>query len=418
MRPTLLIAASCLLPLWGCADPHSPPASDDTAGPQPPWAEAGGDFDLGPVQAGPFGPPPLEARAKAFPSVGSVPLTVALEAKGSTGAWAVARWHFGDGTTAAGIQAQYAYLAAGSHTVTLELVDRFGQQAQDTIVIEVDGADCPVPGEYEQLGEVAYEEIDEVSGLVDSRRNPGVLWVHNDSGDGPFLYALSHSGEHLGVWEVDGASARDWEDLTTGQDPETGAWLLYVGDIGDNSETRDSIVVYRMEEPEVDPEGGEQGGTLTAAVIELEYPYGNKHNAETLMVDPVTDDLYIVTKSYDGTTGVFRKPAPHDSDELTTTEEIVWLDFSSSPLSGNATTGGAFSPLGDRIAIRTYGTTAYVWLRDGSETVAEALADDPCPVTMPSERQAETIEFSVAGDALLSISEGEAQPIHRLPFDG
>ncbi len=412
MHPKPLIAA-CLLPSWGCAElpPHS--ADEDST---PPWAEVAWDEEHGPTDMT-HGPPSLEARAKAFPSAGDAPLTVALEAKGSQGAWTVARWDFGDGTQATGTRALHSYLSAGSYTVTLEIVDRFGQRDWDRLVIDVARAGCPDPGEYEELGVVAYQGINEASGLVDSRRNPGVLWVHNDSGDGPYLYALSHSGEHLGVWEVEDANARDWEDLAAGQDPETGAQLLYVGDIGDNSETRDAVVVYRMEEPAVDPEGGEQGGTISAAAIELTYPYGNKHNAETLMVDPVTDDLYIVTKSYDGTTGVFRKPAPHSGGEQATLEEVTWLDFATSPLGGNATTGGAFSPLGDRFVIRTYATTAYLWLRDGSQSVADALATDPCPITMPWERQAETIEFSVAGDALLSISEGEAQPIYRLPLE-
>ena len=417
MRTMPLIAAACLLPSWGCAGLQTESIGDDTAGASGAFAEVAWDDKLGPLDDVPFQAPALVAKARAFPPAGEAPLMVALEAKASSGAGTLIRWHFEDGSTASGTRVQHNFLSAGNHTVTLELRDRFGQRAEDTIVISVARADCPAAGTYEELGVVAYEEIDEASGLVDSRRNPGVLWVHNDSGDGPFLYALSHSGEHLGVWDVDGASARDWEDLAASQDPETGAQLLYVGDIGDNSETRDSVVVYRIEEPQVDPEGGEQGGTLTALAIELDYPHGNKHNAETLMVDPVTDDLYIVTKSYDGTTGIFRKPAPHEADTLTTMEEITWLDFSSSPLGGNATTGGAFSPLGDRFVIRTYGSTVYVWLRDGAESVEEALETDPCPLTMPWERQAETIEFSIAGDALLSISEGETQPIHRLPLD-
>ena len=402
----------CLILQGGCAPGPGQRDGDDTADP---GALFGEDRDQGST-AHPPTPPQLVAIAQAFPHAGSVPLTVDLRSKASLGARTLTHWDLGDGHGAWGEWVQHSYLSAGSYRVTLEIIDRFGQRDQETLTIDVARATCPSVGEASELGLVEYSEIDEASGLVDSRLNPGVLWVHNDSGDGPFLYALSHSGAHLGVWEIDGISARDWEDLAAGRDPITGEHLLYVGDIGDNGESRDSILVYRLAEPLVSVDGDDQGGLVTAAVLELDYPNDTRHNAETLMVDPVTDDIYIVTKSYQGDTGIFRKPAPHSDGERVTLEEVAWLDFSADPLSGNATTGGAFSPLGDRLAIRTYGTTAYVWLRDGADSMEQVLASEPCALSLPGERQSESLEFTVDGDALLSISEGTAQPINHIPL--
>ena len=67
------------------------------------------------------------------------------------------------------------------------------------------------PRILEQVG-VVPDELRESSGLAISRTQPGVLWSHNDSGDGPNLYALDISGKLLGVFRVNGAMARDWED--------------------------------------------------------------------------------------------------------------------------------------------------------------------------------------------------------------
>jgi hypothetical protein len=417
-----LLTLAALLPSWGCTVWSHTEGCDcscscDCTGPGCP-EQACEDSGVPHDSATPWRRqrPGLEPLIRAFPSRGAVPLTVGVEAKGSEGAWTVARWDFDDGEPVTGPTAEHTYLAAGSYTLRLELQDRFGQRAWDQLEIQVDLASCPGQGQATELGTVAFEEIDEASGLVDSRANPGVLWVHNDSGDEAYLYALNYDGEHLGEWEIENARARDWEDLATGRDPQTGAWMLYIGDIGDNPGNRDSISVYRVPEPIVIADGGEQGGTLVAAHIELNYPDKASFNAETLLLDPATDDLYVVTKDYGGSTGVFRKPAPHHDGERATLEEIAWLDFSSDPLGGNATTGGAFSPLGDRFVIRTYATTAYLWIRDGADSVQEALEADPCTVTMPAERQAETIAFSARGDALLSISEGQAQPINRVPL--
>ncbi len=423
MRAHTLFAAVCLAPLWGCAAVHDAPEHEDTAS-----AELGstgiGVWDSERDPAGddtggtcPHGPPGMVARAQAFPARGAVPLSVDFESKASQGTQARARWDLGDGAKATGGRVRHTYLSAGSYTVVLSLQDRFGQRVRDTLVMDVAPATCPSVGQAQVLGEVEHEGVNEASGVVDSRMNPGVIWVHNDSGDGPFLYALSHTGEHLGTYELLDASARDWEDLAAGQDPESGEHLLYIGDIGDNSETRESVVVYRVPEPRVLASGGEQGGTLSGATLELVYPDGLAHNAETLMVDPVTDTIYVVTKSYGGTTGIFSKPPPHLHGERATLEERAWLDFASSPLSGNATTGGAFSPLGDRLVIRTYGSTAYMWLRDGADTMEQVLAKEPCALSLPWERQAESLAFSVAGDALLSISEGPQAPINWIPLE-
>src|ERR1700704_1547269 len=51
----------------------------------------------------------------------------------------------------------------------------------------------------------------ESSGVAVSHTYPGVLWTHNDSGDGPYLYATDLRGADRGALLVPGAQAIDWE---------------------------------------------------------------------------------------------------------------------------------------------------------------------------------------------------------------
>lgn len=269
---------------------------------------------------------------------------------------------------------------------------------------------CPSSEAPVAVGAVDDEALTETSGLAEGRANPGVLWVHEDSGAGPELRALSADGGTLGIWSLE-AGAQDWEDIAAVSEPETGAALIYVGDIGDNGEERDAVVVYRVAEPEVGA-----GGALTAEAITLAYPEGPR-DSEALLADPETGDLFLVTKDRDGQSGVYRKAAPHAPDTTEPAEPaelslVASLDFSSEPLAGVMTTGGDISPDGRWIVIRTYLQDAYLWYRAPGQTVGEALAGEPCVVELPAEPQGESVGFSLDGQGLYTLSEGELQTVY------
>src|SRR6267142_6134039 len=62
-------------------------------------------------------------------------------------------------------------------------------------------------GPPSRVGFLENRAIDESSGIVASRTSPGMYWTHNDSGDGPFIYAFDDRGHSRGVWRVTGAVA-------------------------------------------------------------------------------------------------------------------------------------------------------------------------------------------------------------------
>ena len=68
-------------------------------------------------------------------------------------------------------------------------------------------------------GTVTIEAVREISGVASSNNYADVIWMHNDSRGGPFLYATTSAGAPLGTFELDAATF-DWEDMALGPGPE------------------------------------------------------------------------------------------------------------------------------------------------------------------------------------------------------
>ncbi len=158
-----------------------------------------------------------------------------------------------------------------------------------------------------EIGHLADRAITESSGVVASRRTGGrLLWTHNDSGDGPFVYAFGPHGEKRGTFRLRGVdTVTDCEDIAIGPGPQAGVPYLYLGDIGDNTGVRTAVshvcTVYRVPEPSVPPSARastQAHPVLTAATEAFRYVYPDgPHNAETLLVHPRTGRIYVVAKN-------------------------------------------------------------------------------------------------------------------------
>ncbi|MGQ0802654.1 MAG: hypothetical protein ACT4PI_02140 [Actinomycetota bacterium] len=251
-------------------------------------------------------------------------------------------------------------------------------------------------------GQVQSNDLTEISGIEASAISPGVLWAHNDSGDSPRVFAMTASGQHLGWFGLTGASNVDWEALSLGPGPVAGQSYLYVGDIGDNNHVRPSIVVYRVAEPAVDvnnPPG--DGQTLVGVeTFVLTYPDG-PHDAEALLVDPVSGDLVIVTKELSGPAGEYVLPAPIANGMLTKAAD----------LGVSLVTAGDAAPDGGTVVLRTYGSVL-LFTRPPGSSVASGFQSAPCTGASASEPQGEAITFSPDGQAYATISEGAHPPIN------
>lgn len=271
------------------------------------------------------------------------------------------------------------------------------------------------------LADLADASITESSGLVASRRNPGLFWTHNDSGGGPFIYALDRRGQTRGVWQVAGAANRDWEDIAAGPGPRSTLSYLYLGDIGDNSRRREEVIVYRVVEPLVPTAGSASTRknprqTETAEVFRLSYPDGS-HDAEALLVHPRTGDIYIVTKSFLSAAGVYRAPVTALRGGRVT--KLVRVgDLRVPGLLSSAITGGDISPDGRRVVLCDY-FYAYEMVLPGSAVSFDKIWDQPLStINLGSRQQGESICYRLDGRAILATSEKRPTPLIEVERSG
>jgi hypothetical protein len=251
-------------------------------------------------------------------------------------------------------------------------------------------------------GRLAAPEATEISGLVLSPTQPGVLWAHNDSGDRARIFALRSDGSLIASLEVPGAEATDWEDIAVGPGGD-----LLLADIGDNNSVRKDIDIYRVPEPRL-----ADGPSTTAAAtrLRLTYPDG-AHDAETLLADPRTREIVIVTKRLDGRSGVYATQAPAREAP----GEAVLRHAGALRLGlGGLATAGDVSADGRTIAIRTY-TALYAWTRKPGASLAAALARKPCvgSAQLGLEGQGESLALSRDGRSFFTVPEGAGAALRR-----
>ncbi|HKV34152.1 MAG TPA: hypothetical protein VJP89_07525 [Pyrinomonadaceae bacterium] len=259
-----------------------------------------------------------------------------------------------------------------------------------------------------RITRIKSQSITESSGLVASRTLPGAYWTHNDSGDGPFIYAINTRGNSLGVFRVTGANARDWEDISIGPGPQSNRTYLYIGDIGDNGEQRTDIVVYRVAEPDLKNAKGstkaKPNTTEPAEAIRLKYPDG-KHDAETLLVHPTTGNLYIVTKVTFANPVVYEAAAPLTPGKTITMKRIGEVHVPS--IFGGALTGGSVSPDGRRVALCDYFQGYELVLPARSTNFDDIWKEKMTGFDLGKRQQGESIAYRLDGNALLATSEGK-----------
>ncbi len=244
------------------------------------------------------------------------------------------------------------------------------------------------------------EQLEEASGLVASRRYPGMLWTHNDSGHPPELFMLDSLGVTRKTFRLIGAKNRDWEDITLGPGRDSINYI-YVADIGDNSASHKVKFIYCVEEPSPNQEG-----ELTVVDTLLIRLADKKRDTETLMVDPISHNLYLVSKREDNVK-LYEVKFPFDSDTLTA-EPVLTL-----PIRG--VVAGDIAPDGREILLKTY-ENIYYWKRLAEQSVADAMHAPAIELAYNPEPQGESIAWAVDGSGFYTLGENAKGERSKLFF--
>jgi hypothetical protein len=264
-----------------------------------------------------------------------------------------------------------------------------------------------------KLADLQDKAIAESSGLVASRTSPGHYWTHNDSGNGPVIYAFDSKGQRKGVWRVTGATSDDWEDIAAGPGPKPNTNYLYIGDIGDNSGNRSELILWRIPEPVIpatDTGSTEKKPEVTEAAeaIRIRYPDG-KHNSETLLVHPTTGRIYLVMKVPLINPGVYAADMPKDTREVITLKRVGEVDMPG--LAGGIVTGGAISPDGLRVALCDYIQGYEIVLKDPKAPFDSIWSQPLETLDLGKRKHGEAITYRLDGKAILATSERLPTPL-------
>ncbi|MEZ3177224.1 WD40 repeat domain-containing protein [Streptomyces pimonensis] len=236
--------------------------------------------------------------------------------------------------------------------------------------------------------------ITESSGLAASRLHPGVYWTHNDSDDGPYLYAVdSATGRTVARLTLTGVGTpRDVEAVSVGP-----GGRIFVGDIGDNlGGTWPYVWIYELPEPK-----RLEDATVRATQYVVKYSDGAR-DAESMVVHPKTGRVYIIDKKEEGG-HLYEGPAKLSASGSNVFRPVAPVDLWA--------TDAALSPDGEQLAVRGYfGGIHYSW--NGGRPKREGR------LSVPLQGQGESLTYSADGSRLLYGSEGGRSPVEAREAPG
>ena len=276
-------------------------------------------------------------------------------------------------------------------------------------------------------GRIESRLLVECSGMDVSMAAAELLWAINDSGGGPFVYALGSDGRDRGRLKVAGAENRDWEGLDTFM--WQGRPMILIADIGDNRQQHAAHTLYVIPEPRLHADRLAAASTVAVAwQIHFVYPDG-RHDAEGAAVDTAAGEVLVLTKR-DKPPLLFALPLAANPPGRTVTARLVAaMNRIPEPTPKDLQqaygavrsqpTAIDLSPDGMVMAVLTY-KHAYLFGRNPGDSWAVVTDQPPALVALPLPedcgmlKQRESICFSKDGASLLVASEGSGAEIFRV----
>lgn len=277
------------------------------------------------------------------------------------------------------------------------------------------------PGAYAdpaEVGPLADPALVETSGIIASPSNPGILWLHNDSGDGPVLYATGTDGASIGRVVVTGVDWPDLEDIAAAPCPHRSGPCLWAADTGNNTHDRTDLAVYALEEPRL--AGRVPFGEMNAGRVwrfPIAYP-DDTVDSEALAVESDASAFYLFEKVDAAKTRLFRASGPFTEDQPVALEEIARFAAPGVAISkGTMITAADLHPSGQRLLLRVYTGVFEYRFGPGQGMADIAVAERVTVAFGPfDEPQGEAVAYDESGAGLFTVSEDRegrpGQPLH------
>ena len=254
------------------------------------------------------------------------------------------------------------------------------------------------------------DDLKEISGIAVSYKNPGLIWVHNDSGGEPALFAIGFDGSVAAKLTLDGLTNIDWEALALA--PCGMSDCLYIGDTGDNSFVRNDYSIIKVEEPIITASGTTQEIVSTDwQVYPISYEDGSK-NSEAFAID--ADGAYYIFTKQIGSTDVYKvdtlDEAGNEFKKIGSINTGIQVPGYPDEAQPSLVTGADINRNGTRLLLRTYGI--YTTDDDGIREFAfskgsfeEIFTFSPIMVPEGKDMQGETVGYNPFSGGYVHISE-------------
>ena len=256
-----------------------------------------------------------------------------------------------------------------------------------------------------KLAELNNKELKEISGIAASVNNPKLLWAHNDSGNGADIFLLD---DHLDIkltCTLAGVENRDWEDIAVGPGPDASKSYVYIADIGDNEARHQYKYIYRFEEPVLNKTQGEKITITSFDRITFQLSDAKK-DTETLLLDPKTKNLYVVSKREEPVC-LYELKYPYPKNDTLVADKLMSLPFTQ-------IVGGDFSANGKEILMKNY-NKVYYW-NSSSKSITDVLKESPLEIPYEMEPQGESIAWATDGSGFYTLSEEKKKEKSYLYF--
>jgi hypothetical protein len=239
------------------------------------------------------------------------------------------------------------------------------------------------------LGEVD-KKLEEASGLVASKKNPGYFWSHNDSGNPAEVFLINDKAEIVMTCTLAGIKNRDWEDIAIAVESDTS--YLYIGDIGDNEAKFPYKMIYRFAEPVL---SANEISITDFDTLVFKLSDGLR-DTEALMIDPLSNDVFVISKR-ENKIRVYQMNAPLIAGDTTTADfktelPLAWI------------VAADISADGKEVLMKDY-DYIYYWKRSAIESIPDLLKTEPTFLRYEREPQGEAIAWNRDASGFYTLSE-------------